>query len=164
MTQKYEEDRDYLDCVEDILVHPVFCSMEQYIQHGETTCREHCIQVSYRAYLLCRKHGWDWRAAARGGLLHDLFLYDWHAPVKERGHRFHGFTHPGTAAENAEKYFSISPKERQIIRRHMWPLTVVPPTSMAGMAVMWEDKVCGLAETCARIASIGRKCAALFGA
>ena len=60
--QMYEEDREYLDCVEDILEHPVFRSMDQYIQHGETTCKDHCIQVSYRAYQTCRKHGWDWRA------------------------------------------------------------------------------------------------------
>ena len=92
--QMYEEDREYLDCVEDILEHPVFRSMDQYIQHGETTCKDHCIQVSYRAYQTCRKHGWDWRAAARGGLLHDLFLYDWHVPAKVRGHYLHGFTHP----------------------------------------------------------------------
>ena len=44
--QSYEEDGEYLALVEDILDHPVFRSMEQYIQHGTTTCREHCIQVS----------------------------------------------------------------------------------------------------------------------
>ena len=158
--QMYEEDREYLDCVEDILEHPVFRSMDQYIQHGETTCKDHCIQVSYRAYQTCRKHGWDWRASARGGLLHDLFLYDWHVPAKVRGHYLHGFTHPRTAAENAEKYFSVSEKEKQVILRHMWPLTLVPPATMAGMAVMWEDKVWGLLEVGAHI---GRKWTDLFG-
>ena len=158
--QLYKEDREYLACVEDILIHPVFRSMDRYIQHGTTTCREHCIRVSYIAYRICRENGWDYRAAARGGLLHDLFLYDWHAPVRERGHRLHGFTHPRTAAENAEKYFSITEKERQVILRHMWPLTPVPPANMAGMAVVWADKVCGFYET---RDGFWKKVAALFG-
>ena len=70
-------DEEYLDSVKDILDHPVFRSMEQYIQHGTTTCLEHSIRVSYMAYRLCRKFGGNWRSAARAGLLHDLFLYDW---------------------------------------------------------------------------------------
>ena len=158
--QSYEEDGEYLALVEDILDHPVFRSMEQYIQHGTTTCREHCIQVSYLAYRICKERGWDCRAAARGGLLHDLFLYDWHAPVRVRGHRFHGFTHPAVAARNAEAYFSITRRERTVIHRHVCPLTPIPPSTMAGMAVVWADKVCGLRETGATVRAI---IAAVFG-
>lgn len=141
-----EAEKEYLDCVRDILENPVFQSMDNFIQHGHTTCKTHCIHVSYLSYCICRKHGWDFVAAARGGLLHDLFLYDWHTYGKETGKRFHGFTHPRTAMENAVKYFSVSEKEREIILRHMWPLTPVPPKSMAGMAVVWADKLCSLAE------------------
>ena len=45
--RKYENDPEYMECVKDILAHPVFNSMDQYIQHGDTTCKTHCIQVSY---------------------------------------------------------------------------------------------------------------------
>ena len=85
-------------------------------------------------------------AAARAGLLHDLFLYDWHTHAKETGNYFHGYTHPKVAMENAVRYFSIPEKEQKIILRHMWPLTLVPPTSMAGMAIVYADKFCSLAE------------------
>ena len=44
-----------MDCVRDILCHPVFQSMDQYIQHGTTTCKTHCIQVSYLGYKLCKQ-------------------------------------------------------------------------------------------------------------
>ena len=105
------KDQEYLDCVRDILDHPVFQSMDEYIQHGNTTCKEHCMRVSYVSYRLCRRFGGNWRSAARAGLLHDLFLYDWHTHAKETGHRFHGFTHPRTALENARKYFKLTWEE-----------------------------------------------------
>ena len=80
--RKYENDPEYMECVKDILAHPVFNSMDQYIQHGNTTCKTHCIQVSYLGYRICRRYGGNWRSAARAGLLHDLFLYDWHTHAR----------------------------------------------------------------------------------
>ena len=35
---EYLMDPGYMECVADILDHPVFQSMDQYIQHGTTTC------------------------------------------------------------------------------------------------------------------------------
>ena len=93
MVSEITEDQEYMECVKDILCHPVFQSMDQYIQHGTTTCKTHCIQVSYLGYKLCKQLGGNWRSAARAGLLHDLFLYDWHTHAKETGQYFHGFTH-----------------------------------------------------------------------
>ena len=100
---EYLMDPGYMECVADILDHPVFQSMDQYIQHGTTTCKCHCIQVSYLAYKLCKRFGGNWRSAARAGLLHDLFLYDLHTHARETGDHFHGFTHPRTAIENAKR-------------------------------------------------------------
>lgn len=144
-------DKEYMDCVRDIWEHPVFQSMDQYIQHGNTTCKEHCIQVSYRAYKLTKQYGGSWRSAARAGLLHDLFLYDWHTHGKETGERFHGFTHPRRALENARRYFALTAEEEDIILRHMWPLTPVPPATRAGYAVTLADKACSTAETALRV-------------
>ena len=74
MVSEITEDEEYMECVRDILCHPVFQSMDQYIQHGTTTCKTHCMQVSYLGYKLCKQLGGNWRSAARAGLLHDLFL------------------------------------------------------------------------------------------
>ena len=38
--KKYENDPEYLACVQDILDNPVFQSMDQFIQHGQTTCKD----------------------------------------------------------------------------------------------------------------------------
>ena len=147
---EYTSDQEYMECVKDILEHPVFQSMDQYIQHGTTTCKAHCIQVSYLGYKLCKRFGGNWRSAARAGLLHDLFLYDWHTHARETGRHFHGFTHPKEALRNAGKYFELTGEEEVIILRHMWPLTPIPPVTKAGYAVTCADKLCSTLETTAR--------------
>ena len=141
------EDEEYMECVRDILCHPVFQSMDQYIQHGTTTCKTHCMQVSYLGYKLCKQLGGNWRSAARAGLLHDLFLYDWHDHFKKTGNRFHGFTHPKTALKNADKFFRLNKVEKDIILKHMWPLTIIPPRYKEGMVVCMIDKYCSTMET-----------------
>lgn len=144
--KEYERDLGYLACVQDILEHSVFQSMDQFIQHGSTTCKAHCIQVSYMTYKICKARGWDYVAGARAGLLHDLFLYDWHTHARETGEHFHGFTHPRVAMDNAVKYFQVSEKEQNMILRHMWPLTPIPPKYREGYAILYADKLCGLTE------------------
>ncbi len=145
------QDKVYMDCVYDIMSHAKFQKMDEYIQHGTTTTLSHCLQVSYVSYKICRVYGLDYRAAARGGLLHDLFLYDWHYHTKETGNHFHGFTHPQVALYNAKHHFKLTEKEKDIIVKHMWPLTVIPPKSLEGYVVMYVDKYCSILETIERI-------------
>lgn len=144
--KEYEKDAEYLACVRDILEDSVFLSMDKFIQHGKTTCMTHCIQVSYLSYRICKARNWDYKSAARAGLLHDLFLYDWHTHAKETGEHFHGYTHPRVAMNNASKYFQISDMEKNMILRHMWPLTPVPPRHKEGYALLYADKICGFSE------------------
>ena len=149
--QECLKDRTYMSCVCDIMDTKPFQKMEDYIQHGTTTTLEHCISVSYLSYKISRFLGLDYVSTARGALLHDLFLYDWHTHCKETGNHFHGFTHPIVALHNADKYYELNKMERDIIKKHMWPLTVIPPKSREGYVVMYADKYCGLMETVDRI-------------
>ena len=80
-----------------------------------------------------------------GPVLHDYFLYDWH--VKDKTHRLHGFFHPGTALANAQKEYVLSKREKNIILRHMWPLTPCPPACREAWIVTAADKYCSLRET-----------------
>lgn len=147
----YIEDLDYMECVRDIMESPVFQSMDNFMQHGDTTCKVHCIKVSYMSYSICRRLGWEYTEAARAGLLHDLFLYDWHTHARETGKHFHGFTHPRTALNNAVRHFDLTEKEKNMILRHMWPLTPIPPKSREGLVIIYSDKFCGMIETVTRI-------------
>ena len=141
------QDREYLLLVQDILQHDKIFLMQEYIQHGTTTCLEHSINVSYLSYLYCKKHGLNTRCVARAGLLHDLFLYDWHLRPRQPGEMLHGFEHPKKALQNASETFTLTPMEKNIIVRHMWPLTLTPPKYAEAFVVVWFDKYCSLMET-----------------
>ena len=121
--------------------------MRQYIQHGNTSCLEHCLTVAYYSYLLSKHFNLnvDFASLLRGSLLHDFFLYDWHD--KHNHASFHGFRHPGIALTNARSRFSLTPIEVDIIRHHMWPLTPTPPHSKEAYIVCLVDKWCSLNET-----------------
>ncbi|MBO5094651.1 MAG: HD domain-containing protein [Lachnospiraceae bacterium] len=119
------------------------------IQHGDTSVRRHTINVARYSILISEKLGirCDKQALIRGALLHDFFLYDWHDKDHISLFRLHGIHHPGIALRNAEKEFSLSALERDIIKKHMWPLTVVPPTCREAWIVSMADKYCSLMET-----------------
>lgn len=138
--------KDFHSSISDLIETPVVRSMHRYTQHAEVSCLEHCIFVSYLSFRLCRFMGFDEIAAARGGLLHDLFLYDWHKTSNRKG--LHGFHHAATALENAEANFILTARERDIIEKHMWPLTLRRiPKYREAFIVCLVDKFCTLAET-----------------
>jgi len=140
-----KNEMEYRECVADIICNPVVLSMKKYIQHRNISCFQHCINVSYNSYLICRYLGWDYHVAARGGLLHDLFLYDWHYTKPKNG--LHGFTHPYKALENANKFFILNDKEKDTIEKHMWPLTIKLPKYKESIVVCFIDKYCAVMET-----------------
>ena len=134
-------------CIADLLHEVPLDRMDRYIQHGDTSCLRHCVAVAYLSFLLSRRLRLrcDARSLIRGAMLHDFFLYDWHE--KDAGHSLHGFTHPATALRNAQRFLALNPTERDIIRRHMWPLTPVPPHCREAWLVCLADKICSVRET-----------------
>ena len=151
---KIIKNQEYMECVKDVFDTDVVKKMDEYIQHGSTTPLEHSINVSYLSYKVAKKLNLDYKAAARAGLLHDLFLYDWH--LQPKGDSFfqkHGFSHPQKALENATKYFDLNHKEKDIIEKHMWPLTLRKvPKYKESFLVSFIDKYTSSCETVVPIA------------
>lgn len=118
-----------------------------FMQHGHTSCYTHSINVACASLWLAERLRMrvDRRSMVRGALLHDFFLYDWHDP--DPSHRMHGFRHPGRALRNAERSFDLNRIERNVIHRHMFPLTPIPPRFKEGMLVCLADKLCAINET-----------------
>ena len=137
----------YLACVADLMEDTGVQSMRLLPQHAKgVSCYHHSVLVSYTSFLLCRLFGLDFRAAARGGLLHDLYLYNWQDPRSHPGVR-HATQHPVLALKNARARFTVSDREADIILTHMFPVT---PTRFYGclesFVVSTMDKLCAAAE------------------
>ena len=132
-------DKDYINIVKDILDNEMVQQMKQYRQHFNVSCFDHCLYVSYNLYLLCKKYKLDYVSAARAGLVHDLFLYDWRK--RQEGRKgLHAYTHARTAYENAKTIFNLNKKEKDIILKHMWPVTLAFPRYKETFLMTYVDK------------------------
>lgn len=130
----------------DIINNKTFISQKKYIQHADISVYEHVLNVCYLSVKIALKYNIkvNYKSLVRGALLHDYFLYDWHE--KDASHRLHGFTHPYKAAKNAKRDFNINKLEENIIKRHMFPLTPIPPKYKEGLIVTLADKICATKE------------------
>lgn len=137
--------RAFLDCVAPLLDSAQVNAMKGWRHHGPITCYEHSLFVSYVAFRLARRLGWDYRAAARAGLLHDLYLYD---PTDRSAHPgSQCFDHPKFALRNARELCpDLSEREANAIASHMFPLSPCLPRCREALAVNLADKLCSMAE------------------
>ena len=147
ITDKQEilKDEEYLSLIRDLLRQPKVIQMRQYRQHHNVNCFDHCLFVSYNTYLICKKNNLDYVSAARAGMLHDLFLYDWRKRENGRkGH--HAFTHPKEALKQALTITDLNDKEQDIIKNHMWPVTPKFPKYKETYIITLVDKYFAVAE------------------
>lgn len=130
-----------------LLNNPEIRRMAGYEQHKGNTTLQHALNVAVISFKIASRLGWDIdeKTLARGSILHDFYLYN----IRETGmsdYR-HGVSHPEKALENARELLPLSFKEENIIRSHMWPLTLFhPPRSREAVAVMLADKYCAVRE------------------
>lgn len=127
---------------EEILRSPNFMASAENIQHGNISVMRHSIKVAYASLKLSRKLdiNVNEKEMVRGALLHDYFLYDWHDEEHCGLHNLHGFYHPGIALENAMAEYTLTDREQDIIKKHMWPLTVKLPKYKESWVVTSADK------------------------
>jgi len=144
-----EIQRQIRQSASDILESQNFLLTKKHIQHGNMTVNDHVmdvarysIAISDSLHIPCNR-----RELIRGALLHDYFLYDWHEPHKSNPLKLHGFFHPGIALKNASGEYQLTDREKEIIRKHMWPLTIIPPLCREAWIVTTADKYCSLMET-----------------
>lgn len=132
--------RDFIRTTGELLDSDPVRMMGKWKHHGPITTLDHSLFVAYSSYRVARALGLDAKAAARGGLLHDLYLYDSRDKTAHPG--WQCFDHPRAAAKNAEDLTPLSPKERNIILSHMWPLGGQLPRSREAWLVDLVDTLC----------------------
>ncbi|MGN1480311.1 HD domain-containing protein [Porcipelethomonas sp.] len=138
----------YYSCISDIFESEEVQKLGGITHHIYTTRLQHSLNVSYYNYVICNFLGLDAVSAARAGLMHDLFYYNRkeHKKDKTNGKKSHSAYHPEIAAENAREAFDISLLERDIIIKHMWPLTLKLPKYKESYVIVLVDKYCAILE------------------
>ena len=144
--KNHERILEFYNITKDLLNNSTVKQMKNFRQHYNSTCYDHCLEVSYWSYLVCKKLGLDYVSAARAGMLHDLFLYDWrHSRKLLHLKRFHAFIHPEIAFKNASGLFDLIDKEKDIILKHMWPVTFLKlPKYKESFIITFVDKLSAL--------------------
>jgi uncharacterized protein len=131
---------------EDILHNAEFLKLKDYVHHRDRIY-DHVLRVAYLSYFISRILGLDYIATARGGLLHDFFLYDWRKrKATDRSRWQHGREHPFVALANARRNFEINDMEADIIVKHMFPKTRAVPRYRESFVVSFSDKVSAIYE------------------
>ncbi|WP_246562066.1 putative ABC transporter permease [Geobacter grbiciae] len=131
-------DAEFRKAATPVLALPDVARLSQYPHHRGKTRLYHVKEVAHLSFLLGRRLSLDGEAIIRGALLHDLFFYDW---LRE-GPRLHGFRHHTIALNNARRITRLSQIEEDIIKKHMWPLTLVPPLYPESLIVSLVDTYC----------------------
>ena len=133
----YLKDLEYMEHVGHLIDTARVQRLGEITHHYHSTRLEHSINVSYTSYKLAKKLGWDAKSTARGGLLHDLFYYDWR---DTKFNKSHAWIHPRIAVRNAQKVTTLNKIEKDIIVKHMFGATIAPPRYKEAWIVTCVDK------------------------
>lgn len=123
--------------------------MKRFKQHGFVNTYQHSCNVTHVALRLASLFHIKKKKRQNiivGAMLHDFYLYDYHnGRVTKYG--LHALSHPLVAANNAEKTFHITSRQKDIIKTHMFPSTIVfIPKTIEGWIVNLSDKYCAVCE------------------
>lgn len=144
--------------VEDILLNDEFQKRKLFMHHHNMSVWDHSILVSFNSFIFGRYFNADIRICAIAGLLHDFYSQAWlSTPVlehlengkytilmkqKKSLFKMHGFVHAADATRNYVKFFPEleNKKITNAIKRHMFPLNIIPPRYKEGFIITIIDK------------------------
>ncbi len=141
------KNKEFTQLIHDVIHSEEYRKTKHQRHHIRSNVFDHSIKVAYLCYRHHKRFGTKISLSEliRGALLHDYYLYD--RKSKQKTHRFHGFTHPGHALSNAlKKYPNLSRTEKDMIARHMFPLTPIPPKTKGGWLICFYDKIAAISD------------------
>ena len=145
-----DDKTEFFNIINDIISNETVQKMKKYRQHCNTSCYTHCLHVAYYSYIIAKKLNLDYCSTARAAMLHDLFLYDWRKKQDDRK-GLHAFTHGRTAYEQASTFLKLNDKEKDMIIKHMWPVTLAVPKYKETFIITLVDKYFAVAEAFIKI-------------
>ena len=137
---KTENLKEFYKIANPVITNPEYQKLKD-IKHHDKDIYTHNLSVAWISFLLAKRFNLRIEDVVRGALLHDFFFYDWRTFRDKDYFLPHGFSHPKISYKNALKIFGkLTPREKDIILKHMWPLTVIPPRYRESLLVSMVDK------------------------
>ncbi len=133
-----KQNLEFQGIVRDILNNEEFNKIQDIEHHGISRY-DHSLKVAYYSYKVAKMLHLDYRETARGGLLHDFFISPEDRTSKDKF--ISTFVHPKIALETAKQNFSLSRKEEDMIRSHMFPINLSVPKYAESWIVSTIDKI-----------------------
>ena len=137
------KDSQYIEIVNNILDNEDFQKIKKIEHHGISRY-DHSLKVSYYSYKVSKMLKLDYEQVAVGGLLHDFFLSKEDRDMKDRAVSF--FVHPKKALQMSENIFDLTLKEKDMIKSHMFPMSLSIPKYLESWIVSSVDKVVAVNE------------------
>lgn len=137
--QYYNE--EFQNIIQPILDNKEFSKTKKKSHHGINRY-SHLLRVSYYSYMVTKILHLNYKETTRAALLHDFFLDE-----TETDSAFKALQrHPNYALENAKKYYTLTDREEDIIKTHMFPVTFTPPKYLESWIVDLIDDIAGVYE------------------
>ncbi len=134
-------EKEFLEIIQPILKIDEFNDTKKRTHHGITRF-DHSMNVAYITYIVCKNMNLNYKEATFAALLHDFFNSE---VASENGYK-RLIDHPKVALKNAEKYFKLTPLQKDIISKHMFPVTLTPPKYKESLLVSLIDKYSSINE------------------
>ena len=134
-------DKEFLEIVQPILDLEEFNNTKFQRHHGITRY-DHSMNVAYITYVVTKNLKLNYKEATFAALIHDFFNDE----VKDENGYKRLVDHPKHALKNAMRYFELTDLQKDIIAKHMFPVTLTPPKYKESILVSLIDKYSSINE------------------
>ena len=134
-------DKEFLEIVQPILDLEEFNNTKFQRHHGITRY-DHSMNVAYITYVVTKNLKLNYKEATFAALIHDFFNDE----VKDENGYKRLVDHPKHALKNAVRYFELTDLQKDIIAKHMFPVTLTPPKYKESVLVSLIDKYSSINE------------------
>ncbi len=140
MINKYKNEEFY-NIIKPVLNIAEFHELKDISHHGISRF-EHSMRVAFYSYKVSKFLRLKYKEITVAALLHDFF----HDEVKEENGYQRLIKHPEYAVINAKKHIKLSSMQEDIIKNHMFPVTISLPKHKESYMVSFVDNVAAVYE------------------
>lgn len=132
------DDIEFKKIINKIIKNRKFKKLKQEKHHYTNDRFDHCLDVAFKTYKICKKFNLDYKNATKAALMHDFFL-DNEIARKNKFSKL--FQHPKYAIKNANKIERLNDLEMDIISSHMFPIGGTLPKYKESIIVDFVDDI-----------------------